>query len=83
MLSMNGKISRDVSCIDTTWPQRPELNVGDVFNWQISDGKGSVNWSHMWLSKEESRKINEPEDERKSAFDQKIDLRSQNVSIGW
>ena len=35
------------------------------------------------LSEEESRETNEQEDEKESAFDQKIDLQSQNVGIGW
>ena len=34
------------------------------------------------LSKEGSREINEQEDERKSTFDQKINLQSQNIDIG-
>ena len=37
----------------------------------------------MRLSKEGSREINEQEDERESALDQKIDLQSQNVGIVW
>ena len=43
----------------------------------------SVDRSHVRLSEEESREINEQEDEGESAFDWKIDLRSQNVGIGW
>ena len=35
------------------------------------------------LGKERSREINQEEDERKNAFNQRIDLQSQNVSIGW
>ena len=35
------------------------------------------------LSKKKSRETNKQEDERESAFDRKIDLQSQNVSIGW
>ena len=34
------------------------------------------------LSKEGSREINKQKDERESAFDRKIDLRSQNIGIG-
>ena len=83
MLSVNGRISRDASCIDTTWLKRLELNVGDAFNRQISGEGESVDWSHVWLSEVGSREINEQEDEGESAFDQKIDLRSQNIGIGW
>ena len=43
----------------------------------------SVDWSHVRLSEVGSREINEQEDEGESAFDRKIDLRSQNVGIGW
>ena len=82
MLSVNGRISRDASRDDTTWLGRPELNVGDAFNRQISGGRESVDWSHVRLSEEGLREINEQEDEGKSAFDRKIDLRSQNVGIG-
>ena len=80
---MNGKISRDPSRIDTTWLEGPELNVGDAFNQQISGRKKSVNKSHVRLSEEGSREINEQEGEWESTFDQKIDLRSQNIGIGW
>ena len=64
MLSMNGRISRDASRVDTTWLGKLELNVGDVFNWQISDGRGSVDWSHMQLNEEGLRKINKQENKR-------------------
>ena len=83
MLSVNGRISRNASRDDTTWLRRPELNVGDAFNRQISGEGESVDWSHVRWSEEGSREINEWEDERESAFDQKIDFRSQNVGIGW
>ena len=43
MLSVNGRISRDASRDDTTWLGRPELNVGDAFNRQIS-GEGGKRW---------------------------------------
>ena len=43
MLSMNKKISRNALRDDTMWLGRSELNVGDVFNWQISGGMGSIN----------------------------------------
>ena len=35
------------------------------------------------LSEEGSHEINEQENKEESAFDQKIDLRSQNIGIGW
>ena len=82
MLSVNGNILRDVSRNDTTWLGRPELNVGDAFNQQISVKRESVDWSHVQLSGEGSREINMQEGEWESVFDQKIDLWSQNVSIG-
>ena len=37
----------------------------------------------MRLSEEGLREINEQEGEWESTFDQKINLRSQNVGIGW
>ena len=37
----------------------------------------------MSLSKEESCEDNELEGKGESAFNQKIDLQSQNVGIGW
>ena len=83
MLSVNGRISRDVLRVDITWLGRSELNIRNTFNRQISGGKENVDWSHVRLSEEGSRKINEQEGEWESAFDQKIDLRSQNVGIGW
>ena len=83
MLSVNKKISCDASRINTTWLGRPELNVGDPFNRQFSGGRESINWSHVRLSKEGSREINEQDGEWESAFDQKIDLWSQNVGIDW
>ena len=36
MLSVNGKTSRDVSRINTTYLIRPGLKVKEVFNQQIS-----------------------------------------------
>ena len=36
MLSVNGKISRDVSRDNTTWLRRPELKVEKMFKRQIS-----------------------------------------------
>ena len=83
MLSINRRISCDVLRVDTRWLKKPELNVGDVFNQQILDRKGNIDWSYVWLSEKESREINEQEDERESAFFQKIDLQSQNVGIDW
>ena len=38
---------------------------------------------HMQSNEDRSRKDNELEDKGKSAFNQKIDLQSQNVGIGW
>ena len=37
----------------------------------------------MRLSKEGLRENNKEEDERENTFDQGIDLRSQNIGIGW
>ena len=68
MLSVNGRISRDASRDDTTWLARPELNVGDVFNRQISVGSKSVDWNHVRLSEEGSSEINVQEGEWESAF---------------
>ena len=83
ILSMNGKISRDVSHDDTTWLRRPELKVKKVFDWwQISRSWEllvEVTWG---LSEEGLCEINEQEDEKESAFDWKIDLQSQNIGIG-
>ena len=58
MLSVNRRILCDVLPIDTTWLGRLELNVKDVFNRQILGKRESVDWSHVWLSEEESSKIN-------------------------
>ena len=35
------------------------------------------------LSEKGSHETNEQEDEKESVFDQKIDLQSQNIDIGW
>ena len=43
MLSVNERISRDALRDDTMWLGRPELNVGDAFNRQIS-GEGGKRW---------------------------------------
>ena len=61
MLDVNGRISRDASHVDTTWLEKPELNVGNVFNWQISGRRGSVDWNHVQLSEEGSCEFNESE----------------------
>ena len=74
MLSVNKKILRDASRTDTTWLEKPELNVEDAFNQQISGGKGSAGWNHVWLSEKGSHKNNELEDKGESAFNQKINL---------
>ena len=39
MLSVNRRISHDASRDDTTWLGRLDLNVEEVSNWLISDGK--------------------------------------------
>ena len=65
MLSMNGRISRDPSRVDTPWLERPELNIGDAFNWQISGGEECIDWSHVRLSEERSRDVKELEGEGK------------------
>ena len=39
MLNVNGRISRNASCVDTTWLGRSLLNVEEVFNWLFS-GEG-------------------------------------------
>ena len=82
MLSINGKISRDLSRDDTTWLRRPELKVEEVFNWQISR-RWKVLVEVMYeLREKRLHEVNEQEDERESAFDQKIDLWIENVGIG-
>ena len=83
MLSVNGKISRDMSHNNTMWLRKPELKVKGVFNQQISRSWKLLVEVTGGLSKEGSREINKQEDKRESAFDRKIDLQSQNVSIGW
>ena len=83
MLSMNGRISRDTSRDDTIWLERPELKVEEMFNRQISRSWELLVEVIWGLSEEGSREINEQEDERKSTFNRKIDLQSQNVGIIW
>ena len=43
MLSVNGKILRDVSRVDTTSLRRPKLNVKEVFNRLFLGGKEVLN----------------------------------------
>ena len=83
MLSVNGKILRDVSRDDTTWLRRSELKVKKVFNWQMSRSWELLIEVTYGLSEKGSRKTNKQKDEKESTFDQKIDLQSQNVGIGW
>ena len=64
MLSINRRILRDASRTDTTWLRRPELNVGDVFNRQISGRKRSAHWSYVRLSEEGLLEFNKQESER-------------------
>ena len=64
MLSMNRRISRDVSRDNTTWLRRSELKVEKVFKWQISRSWELVMEVTCGLSKEESRETNEQEYER-------------------
>ena len=82
MLSVNGRISYDISRDDTTWRKKLELKVKGVFNWQIYRSWELLVKVICGLSEEGSCKINEQEDEKESAFDWKIDLWSQNVGIG-
>ena len=74
MLSVKGRISRDVSRDNTTWLEEPELIVGDAFNQQILGGRRSADWIHVRLSKEGSHENNELEGKGKSAFNWKINL---------
>ena len=83
MLSVNKRISCDVSHDDNTWLKRPKLKVEEAFNWQISRGWELLVEVTCELSKEGSREINEQENEKESAFVWKIDLQSQNVDISW
>ena len=76
MLSVNRKISRNASRDDTTWLRRPELKVKKVFNRQISRSWELLVEVTCGLSKKGLRKTNEQEAEKKSDFDQKIDLQS-------
>ena len=64
MLSMNRKISRDVSRDDTTLLRRPELKVEKVFKRQISKSWELLMEVTCGLSEEESRETNEQEYER-------------------
>ena len=50
MLSVNGKISRDLSRADTTWLRRPELNVEGV-TWQHVTKKAVKQKEVMWGQK--------------------------------
>ena len=68
MLSVNGRISHDVSRDDTTWLKKPELNVEKVFNWQISRSWELLVEVTYGLSEEESRKIGEQEDKKGKCF---------------
>ena len=74
MLNVKGRISCDILCDDITWLRKPELKVKEVFNQQISRRWELLVEVTCRLSKEGSREINQQEDERESAFDQKIDL---------
>ena len=64
MLSVNGRISRDVSRDDTTWLGRPELKVEKVFKRQISRSWELLMEVTCGLSEEGSRETNEQEYER-------------------
>ena len=83
MLSVNGRISCNLSRDDITWLRRPKLKVKEVFNWQIFRSWELLVEVMCGLSEEGLHEINEQEDESESAFDQKIDLWSQNIGIGW
>ena len=74
MLSVNGRISYDASRDDITWLRRPELKIEELFNWKISRCWELLVEITCGISEERSREINEQEDEKESAFDQKIDL---------
>ena len=83
ILNVNRRILRDASRNDTTWLRKLELKVKKVFNQQISRIWELLMEVTCELSEKGSRKTNEQEDEKKSAFDQKIDLQSQNIGISW
>ena len=65
MLSVNGRISRDASRDDTTWLRKLELNVEELFNWQILRSWGIAGESHVRLSEKGSRKPNKLENKKK------------------
>ena len=68
MLSMNKRISRTESRDDTTWLRRPELKIKKVFNWQIFRSWELLVEVKCGLGKEESREIDEQEDEKGNCF---------------
>ena len=64
MLSVNGRISRDVSRDDTTWLGRPKLKVEKLVKQQISRSWELLMEVTCGLSKEGSRETNKQEYER-------------------
>ena len=64
MLSVNGRISRDMSRDDTTWLRKPELKVKKIFKRQISKSWELLMEVTCGLSEEELRETNEQEHER-------------------
>ena len=64
MLSVNGRISRDVSRDDTMWLGRPELKVKKVFKRQISGGWELLMEVTCELSEEGLRETNKQEYKR-------------------
>ena len=68
ILSVNGRITCDASCDDTTWPRRPELEAKEVFNWQISKRREVLIEVMCELNKKGSREINKQEDKKESTF---------------
>ena len=64
MLSVNGRISRDVSRDDTMWLRRLKLKVEKVFKRQISRSWKLLMEVMYGLSEERSRETNKQEYKR-------------------
>ena len=68
MLSVNGRISRNVSYSDITWIKRPKQKIGKVFNWKISGGGNVLMEITYGLSKERLCEVNELRGNKEKCF---------------
>lgn len=71
MLNVNGKISYDTSHADPMWPRKPELKIKKMLNRRIYRRKEELIEVIYGLSKEKLHEINNLENERENALNQK------------